>query len=279
MLRNDSDRDWEKLGATDPYWAVLTDESFHKDSLSPANIAQFFLRGEHDVASVFAAIEKCITSGFRPVRALDFGCGVGRLVIPMSRLCGQVVGVDVSDAMLAEARKNAERADVTNAEFVKGDDALSKVEGKFDFVHSYIVLQHIPVSRGEAITRRLLDRLEPGGVGALHYTYATGLSSKSRFLLWARMNLPLANPALNILLRRAPSHPVMQLNNYSVDRILGILQDAGCTEVHAILTDHQGNRGVMLLFRKPLAPNRDPRSTCQDPVRPTCTSLSRRSPA
>jgi len=250
MLRNDSDRDWETLGASDPYWAVLTDDRFHSGNLTRENIAQFFARGEQDVASVFSAIEKCITPAFRPGRALDFGCGVGRLVIPMANRCGAVVGVDVSDAMLSEARRNAERAGIVNAEFVKGDDDLSRVTGDFDFVHSYIVLQHVPVPRGEAITGRLLGLLRPGGVGALHYTYATGLSRKSRALLWARMNVPLANPALNVVLRRRPSHPVMQLNEYSVSRLLGILQDAGCTDVHGMLTDHQGNRGVMLLFRK-----------------------------
>lgn len=250
MLRNDSDRDWEKLGATDPYWAVLTDDKFHKDSLSPENIAQFFARGEQDVANVFAAVEKCITPDFRPARALDFGCGVGRLVIPMARRSGEVVGVDVSDAMLAEARRNVERAGVANAEFVQGDDALSRVSGEFDFIYSYIVLQHIPVSRGEAITRRLLALLRSGGVGALHYTYATGLSPKSRLLLWTRMNVPFANPALNLLLGRKLSHPIMQLNEYSVSRLLRILQDAGCSNVHGILTDHQGPRGVMLLFSR-----------------------------
>ena len=254
MLRNDSDRDWEKLGATDPYWAVLTDDSFHSDRLTPENIAQFFARGEHDIAAVFAAIDKFITPNFKPARALDFGCGVGRLVIPLSRRSGEVVGVDVSDAMLAEARRNAERAGVSNARFVAGDDALSRVTGKFSLVHSYIVLQHIPVARGERITKRLVDLLSPEGVGALHYTYATGLSPKSRTLLWARMKVPFANPVLNMMLGRKPSAPVMQLNNYSMDRILGILQDAGCTDVHGMLTDHQGNRGVMLLFRKPLAP-------------------------
>lgn len=253
MLRNDSDRDWEKLGATDPYWAVLTDERFHADTLTPENIAEFFARGERDVAAVFAAIEKCIVPDFRPARALDFGCGVGRLVIPLAKRSGEVVGVDVSDAMLSEARRNAERAGATNVAFVRGDDDLSNVRGKLDLVHSYIVLQHIPVARGEAITRRLLDLLEPGGVGALHYTYATGLSSRSRFLLWARMHVPLANPALNVLLRRPPSHPVMQLNEYSVSRLLAILQEGGCESVHGVLTNHQGNRGVMLLFRKSLA--------------------------
>lgn len=254
MLRNDSDRDWEKLGESDPYWAVLTDESFHQARLTPENTERFFALGERDVANVFAAIARCIAPDFRPTRALDFGCGVGRLVIPLAQRCGAVVGIDVSDAMLAEARRNADRAGVTNVEFVKGDDALSRVAGRFDFVHSYIVLQHIPVPRGEAIARRLLDLLEPGGVGALHYTYATGLSAKSRFLLWARVHVPLANPALNVLLRRKPSHPVMQLNEYSVSRLLGIMQDAGCSDVHGMLTDHQGNRGVMLLFRKPVAP-------------------------
>lgn len=251
MLRNDSDRDWEKLGATDPYWAVLTDDQFRSRSLTDDNIAQFFARGEADIASVFATIEKCIRPGFRPARALDFGCGVGRLVIPMARRCGHVVGVDISDAMLAEARSNAARSGAANVTLLKSDDDLSAVDGAFDFVHSYIVLQHIPVERGEAITRRLIALLEPGGVGALHYTYATGLSTRSKLLLWARMRVPFANAALNVLLRRAPSHPVMQLNDYSIDALMGILQDAGCAEVHARLTDHQGNRGVMLLFQKP----------------------------
>lgn len=250
-LRNDSDRDWEKLGATDPYWAVLTDDRFHSSTLSDDNIAQFFARGEQDVAAVFATIEKCIRSDFRPSRALDFGCGVGRLVIPMARRCGEVIGVDVSDAMLAEARRNAARAGVANAAFVKSDDRLSQVSGTFDFVHSYIVLQHIPVNRGEVVTKKLLELLRPGGVGALHYTYATGLSAKSRGVLWARKNVPLANATLNVILGRKPSHPVMQLNNYSIDRLLSMLQDAGCADVHAVLTDHQGNRGVMLVFQKP----------------------------
>jgi len=65
------------------------------------------------------------------------------------------------------------------------------------------------------------------------------------------MKVPFVNPVLNMMLGRKPSAPIMQLNDYSMDRMLGILQDAGCTEVHAILTDHQGNRGVMLLFQKP----------------------------
>src|SRR5687768_3754620 len=199
MLRNDSDRDWESLGTTDPYWAVVTDDRYRFHNLTAENIAQFFATGERDVANVFAAIGKHITPDFAPARTLDFGCGVGRLAIPLAARCGEVVGADVSEAMLAEARFNAERRNASNVFFVRSDDALSQVAGKFDFVHSYIVLQHVPVSRGERITRRLIELLAPGGVGALHYTYDTRLPARSRVAHWVRTSVPFADAALNLM--------------------------------------------------------------------------------
>src|SRR5438067_11785217 len=37
-------------------------------------------------------------------RALEIGCGPGRLIRPMSRHFGEIHGVDISDEMIAEAR-------------------------------------------------------------------------------------------------------------------------------------------------------------------------------
>jgi ubiquinone/menaquinone biosynthesis C-methylase UbiE len=250
MLRNDSDRDWETLGATDPYWAVITEASYHAPSLTPENMARFFASGERDIAALFAAIEKYVTPGFAPSRALDFGCGVGRLVIPMAGRCGHVTGVDISDAMLAEARRNAALRHIDNVSFVKSDDMLSQVGGFFSFVHSYIVLQHVPVRRGERMTKKLLELLSPGGVGALHYTYETRLPVRSQAVLWARTRVPFADAALNLIRHRKRSHAIMQLNEYSLNRLFSIIQDAGCDKVHAMLTDHGGPRGAMLLFQK-----------------------------
>ena len=42
----------------------------------------------------------------RAWRALEIGCGPGRLMKPMSRHFGEIHGVDVSDEMIARARQN-----------------------------------------------------------------------------------------------------------------------------------------------------------------------------
>ena len=92
---------------------------------------------------------------------------VGRVALPMAERFAQVVGVDVSPAMLAEAARNAAAMDLTNLALVGSDVELSEVEGRFDLVHSAITLQHIDVDRG----RRLIELIAPGGFGAIQITY------------------------------------------------------------------------------------------------------------
>ncbi|MEP5612027.1 MAG: arsenite methyltransferase [Cyclobacteriaceae bacterium] len=55
---------------------------------------------------------------------VDLGSGAGFdafLVSPLVGECGKVVGVDLSDEMLALARKNAKTSNYKNVEFAKGD--------------------------------------------------------------------------------------------------------------------------------------------------------------
>ena len=54
---------------------------------------------------------------------LDVGCGCGATTIDAARLSAAAVGVDVSVAMLAVARRRAGAADIANVEFVAGDAA------------------------------------------------------------------------------------------------------------------------------------------------------------
>ncbi|QNP43541.1 class I SAM-dependent methyltransferase [Sphingomonas daechungensis] len=84
-----------------------------------------------------------------------------------------MTGLDVSPSMLAEAKANAERLDVANVEFELADDRLSNAAGQFDFVNSYITLQHIPVRRGLSILARLVERVRPGGGIHVHVSIRT----------------------------------------------------------------------------------------------------------
>jgi len=254
LLTDDSDQDWERLARTDPYYAVLTEPKYHGE-LSESDRAEFFRTGEAHVSEMLSIIRSRLDPVFAPARALDFGCGVGRLLIPLAARCREVTGVDVSPAMLDEARRNCEAAGVSNVRLIRGDDKLSGIEGEFDLVHSYIVLQHIPVRRGERLVRELAERLAPNGVGVFHVTYSRPPAPALRRLLyWARTRLPAAHWALNIARGRPASTPIMQVNRYSVTRLLDILSSTGCAEVHVRFTNHDGYRGVLLFARKNSGP-------------------------
>jgi SAM-dependent methyltransferase len=252
-LTNDSDRDWERFGQTDPYFAVLSDPEYH-GQLSTEARAAFFRSGEVHLERLLSIVRGRLDAAFRPQRALDFGCGVGRILIPLATRCREVTGVDVSPAMLAEARRNCDASGASHVRLRLSDDDLSALDGEFDLVHSYIVLQHVPVERGERIVRALASRLAAGGIGIFHVTYARAASSRlARILYWARTRIPGAHWALNLALGRSGRAPLMQNNLYSVTRLLDMLWRAGCEEVHVRFTDHQGNRGVLLFARRAAA--------------------------
>jgi SAM-dependent methyltransferase len=250
FLTNDSDRDWERLGQTDPYFAVLTAPEYHGD-LSDLDRETFFASGEAHVARVLSIIQNSLDPAFAPERALDFGCGVGRILIPLSGRCREVVGVDVSAGMLAKARENCNSAGASNVQLLPSDDQLTAVVGEFDFVHSYIVLQHIPVRRGERLVQELVSRLAPNGIGVFHVSYArAATTSLRRLVYWARTHVPGAHWALNLALGRPARASLMQMNRYSVTRLLDILWRNGCSEVHVRFSDHGGYRGVLLFAKK-----------------------------
>jgi ubiquinone/menaquinone biosynthesis C-methylase UbiE len=77
-------------------------------------------------------------------RALEIGCGPGRLMRPMSRNFGELHGVDVSDEMirLAQERFGASRS--IHLRVTSGADLAPLASDYFDFVYSYAVFQHIP---------------------------------------------------------------------------------------------------------------------------------------
>ena len=254
MPINNSDKDWERFGKTDPYFAVLTAPEFH-GRLSEQERAKFFQSGETHIDTILSIIRERLDPSFAPARALDFGCGVGRLLLPLARRCREVMGVDVSTSMLAEARRNCDAAGVRNVQLVHGDDDLSGVDGGFDLVHTFIVLQHIPVERGEKLVRNLAAKLAPDGVGMFHVPYTAGRQRlTARVLYWLRVNVPGGKWALNVLRGRAMRAPVMQMNVYSVTRLLDILWSEGCREAHVRFSDHDGARGVLLFARKAAVP-------------------------
>jgi len=78
------------------------------------------------------------------MRALDIGCGTGRLSVAMAKYFGKVDGVDVSEDMIDIAKRD--NKDISNVDFhINNGVDLSGIKNDvYDFVFSFIVFQHIP---------------------------------------------------------------------------------------------------------------------------------------
>jgi len=235
---------WEEWGRRDPYFGVITNPKFRRNGLNEDAKQEFFRDGETFANYLLAAIQRNIDPQFRPKRILDFGCGVGRLLVPFALLADEVVGLDVSPSMLEEARRNCDERQLCNVRLLHSDDDLSALSGTFDLIQSFIVFQHIPVQRGRAIFGKLLEHLSPGGVGAIHLTY-----SKTRFASTYGVAPPTQPPpATKGQSIPTDADPEMQMNPYNMNEILFLLQCTGVQRTYLEFSDHGGELGVFLLF-------------------------------
>jgi ubiquinone/menaquinone biosynthesis C-methylase UbiE len=80
-------------------------------------------------------------AGLRPGdHVIDVGCGFGETTLELARRVapsGHVLGIDVSTAMIAEARREAAEAGLANAQFENADAQTHRLpRGAFDVVYS-----------------------------------------------------------------------------------------------------------------------------------------------
>ncbi|WP_427789742.1 class I SAM-dependent methyltransferase [Brevundimonas diminuta] len=158
---------WSKFGEEAPHWSVLTHEKFTPENIN-ANIDSFYASGVHNLDRALNTLKRAgmKSSGFE--RALDFGCGVGRLSMPLARMAKSVTSMDISPGHLKLAQERAVAEGVKNIEFVHLRDLrdLDKTSG-YDFIISLIVLQHNPPPIMAYAFTRLLRALRPGGVAII----------------------------------------------------------------------------------------------------------------
>lgn len=93
---------------------------------------------------------------------LEIGCGIGRLLRPLSERVARAVGIDISREMIERAR--AALAGRTNVELFLTRGNFARVPGSsLDFVFSFIVFQHIPTKKAVSRYLREAARTLAGG--------------------------------------------------------------------------------------------------------------------
>ncbi len=153
-------RSWEGLGRTDPLFGILSDPTKWGGKW---DADEFFASGRAHVESLLRSLNDA-RAAFKRDTCLDFGCGVGRLTVPLSGSFNRTIGVDIARSMIDQARRY--HAASSQCEFLVNRDLDLRQfpDATFDFVHSCLVLQHIPPDISIRYIEEFFRVCKPGGL-------------------------------------------------------------------------------------------------------------------
>jgi len=244
-----TDKQWKLFGKQEPYFGVLANEKYLIKNITIEDKSLFFKSGLNYLNNVIENIQIHYDKKFVIKTALDFGCGVGRMVIPLSRKAEHVIGIDVSEFMIKESIKNCKEQSINNAEFIIFKDDSSILNNKFNFLHSFIVFQHIYPKRGLKIFSKLIKNLEKKGVGVVHFTYSRDNYVKY-IIHFLKNKIPLLSNVINLIKKRNFYYPQMEMFIYDLNKISIILKKNNIEEFYREHTNHGGVQGVNIYFKK-----------------------------
>ncbi|MFW6225229.1 MAG: class I SAM-dependent methyltransferase [Bacteroidota bacterium] len=152
---------WEVFGQQDAMWSILTDPSKKNNKW---DIQDFFTTGSHEIQSVFSHINDELKFEINYGKALDFGCGIGRVTQALCCYFQECYGVDIAESMIELAKQYNQHKDKCYF-YQNNTNDLSQFDNNFfDFVYSRIVLQHIKPEYSKQYIKEFLRILSPGGL-------------------------------------------------------------------------------------------------------------------
>lgn len=117
------------------------------------------------VDPLLTPLRKHITSQIRSgEKVIDIACGTGAQIFEISNIAGKVVGVDLSESMIAWAKKTAKKQNINNVEFVVSDATNLKefADKSFDVATMSLALhQFLPELHSAILNemKRLANRI------------------------------------------------------------------------------------------------------------------------
>jgi SAM-dependent methyltransferase len=214
-------RRWNQAGQEDPFWAVLgaPDKKGNR-----WQIEEFFKTGVEEIRSLMEYVDS-LHMPIRGSRALDFGCGPGRLTQPLGEYFESVDGVDISPSMIALANQSNRNPDRCHFH-VNGTNDLRLFEDRtFDFIYTTMTLQHIKPRHAKVYLAELIRVLAAGGL--MVFQLPTRPATLS-----GRLKATLPEPLLNLVrLLRYGNHPGFAMYGMPPEAVAELCQRNGATVI------------------------------------------------
>ncbi len=241
---------WDAFGEEDPMWAILTIPELKGGKWDPQD---FFQRGDQEINEQIAYIES-LGIQLEYKRALDFGCGIGRLTQALCQYFDECRGVDIAPAMIEGARAFNKHSNRCHYHVNESDDLQLFNNNTFNFIYTVIVLQHMQPQYSRKYIKEFLRVLAPGGL--LTFQLPSELAVPSEQLSGKSKTLPpaskrpshLLHPFRNLYQRgknrlrpprpksveskQGPFKPRMEMYAIPKEEIIALVEQSGCVVKH-----------------------------------------------
>jgi RimJ/RimL family protein N-acetyltransferase len=171
----------------------------------------------------FAQVERAVAFVKRKGVALDVGCGTGRLMGLVSGHGFRIDGIDLSTAMIAQARERHPEARLFHADIGRWE-----LPEAYDLIVAWDSVWHVPLAEQEAVLTKLCRGLAAGGV----LVFTTGGTDAPDEKRDSHMGPPMYHATLGIT------------------KTLHVLADSGCVCRHLEYDQHP-EQHVYLIVQKP----------------------------
>jgi SAM-dependent methyltransferase len=229
---------WELFARTDPLYAILTFEGKQNNQW---DTQEFFSLGKAEIERLLESI-KSLGLDLQRKRALDFGCGVGRLTQALAVHFDVVCGIDIAPTMIKLARQYNRYGDKCEFYINCAGDLSILSSNTFDLIYSSLALQHIDPRYSIGFIREFLRVLSPRGLLVFQLPQAPldSVQKKTKRSLRSLMPLPLRR--LYHTLRYGGSKPLMEMHGISKPEVLRVLEDSG-GEILSLTEDAMAEHG------------------------------------
>lgn len=232
---------WDYLGDRDPLWAILTDpgkkgQKWRED--------EFFETGVAEIGSLMRYVSSVVPEIPRK-KALDFGCGVGRLTQALTDHFDEVWGVDIAPSMIKSANRYNQRGNRCHYYLNEAADLTAFSDDSFDFICSFITLQHLEPQYSATYLREFVRILAPHGL--LIFQLPSEISKDKRAAttsLRAKQIIKGMSPGILLsLYRRARNDlgTLIEMHAIEKDNVVKLLEDSG-GHIVDISEDHRAGK-------------------------------------